>query len=65
MRRKGSLCRITALLSDITLLALYSAIGGETETGKGGAVDTGALAEERDPLQRHPDKSYMATIVLN
>jgi len=44
-------------LSDITLLALYSAIGGETETGKGGAVDTGALAEERDPLQRHPDKS--------
>ena len=41
-------------------LALYSAIGGENEIGKGGGhstVDTGALAEERDPLQRHPDKS--------
>ena len=35
-------------------VALYSAIGGtETDLGKGvHSIDTGALAEERDPLQR-------------
>ena len=36
------------------VVALYSAIGGtESDMGKGvHSIDTGALAEERDPLQR-------------